>query len=96
MADFPSPVITLPSGRVARVLRKIKVRDTVLARRVVGVADADNPNAISLATLAATIELDGKPALYEDLLDLDIDDLVALGNAAGIEPEKKASPAPLN
>ena len=91
--DYPK-TITLPSGRQAKVLRKIKVRDTVCARRVVGSAEADNAFAISLAALAPTVELDGKPALYEDLLELDIDDMTALGDAATFE--KKASAAPLN
>lgn len=80
--------MTLPSGRVAKLTRKIKVRDTVYARRIVGTAEADNGFAISLAALAPTVELDGKPALYEDLLDLDIDDLAVLGDAASLE--KKA------
>jgi len=88
MTDYPK-TINLPSGRAAKLTRKIKVRDTVYARRVVGAAEADNAFAISLAALAPTVELDGKPALYEDLLDLDIDDLSVLGDAASVE--KKAS-----
>jgi hypothetical protein len=92
MTEYPQ-IITLPSGRTAKLTRKIKVRDTVYARRVVGTAEADNAFAISLAALAPTVELDGKPALYEDLLDLDIDDLSVLGDAATVE--KKASSEPL-
>jgi hypothetical protein len=88
MIEYPKS-ITLPSGRVAKLTRKIKVRDTVYARRIVGTAEADNAFAISLAALAPTIELDSKPALYEDLLDLDIDDLAVLSDAANLE--KKAS-----
>jgi len=94
MTDYPK-TITLPSGRTAKLTRKIKVRDTVYARRVLGSAEADNDFAISLAALAPTVELDGKPALYEDLLELDIDDMTVLGDAASLE-KKKASSAPSN
>ena len=93
MTDYPK-TMTLPSGRTAKLTRKIKVRDTVYARRIVGAAEADNAFAISLAALAPTVELDGKPALYEDLLELDIDDLTVLGDAASLE--KKAASDPLS
>ncbi len=93
MSDYPK-TLTLSSGRCARLVRKIKVRDTVYARRVVGAAEADNAFAISVAALAPTVELDGKPALYEDLLELDLDDMTALGDAAALE--KKLPPTPLN
>ena len=89
MSDYPKS-IALPSGRAAKLTRKIKVRDTVYARRIVGTAEAENAFAIALAALAPTVELDGKPALYEDLLELDIDDLTVLGDAASLE--KKLSP----
>jgi hypothetical protein len=90
--DYPK-TITLPSGRQAKVLRKIKVRDSVYARRVVGSAEADNAFAISLASLAPTVELDGRQALYEDLLELDIDDMTALGEAASVEKKMAATPS---
>lgn len=93
MSDYPKAIV-LPSGRKATLTRKIKVRDSVYARRVAGAAEADNELALSLAAFAPTVELDGKPALYEDLLELDIDDMEALGDAASFE--KKITPTPLN
>jgi hypothetical protein len=80
MNDYPK-TLTLPSGRTATLTRKMKVRDMVFAHRVVGKTEADNTMAIGIAAMAPTIELDGKPVVYEDLLDLDMDDATALSDA---------------
>jgi hypothetical protein len=81
MADYPK-TLTLPSGRTATLTRKMKVRDMVFAHRVVGATEADNTIAIGIAAMAPTIELDNKPVVYEDLLELDLDDIAALGEVA--------------
>jgi hypothetical protein len=90
MAEFPK-TITVPSGLAVTITRKMKTRDTIMARRVVDKADADNPEARAIAAIAGTLEINGKPAVYEDLLDLDLEDIEAIVAEIGIE-KKKDSP----
>jgi hypothetical protein len=87
-SEYPK-TITLPSGRTAKLTRKMKMRDAVFARRAVGPQDTDNNIAIGLAALAPTLELDGKPAVYEDLLELEVEDMAVLSESADLE--KKTS-----
>ena len=88
--EFPKTV-SLPSGKTASITRKGKVRDLVFAARIVGKSEADNQFALSVAAMAPTIELDGKPVLYEDLLEIEMDDLNALAEAAGVKQDKPAA-----
>jgi hypothetical protein len=59
--------IMLPSGRSA-TFRMAKVRDLLQAHRVTQFSS--EPMALALALVAEVAMLDGKPAVYEDLLEL--------------------------
>jgi hypothetical protein len=67
--------ITLPSGRTARI-RRGKGRDLMRAHR----AAAGNPEplAVSFALVAELAEIEGKPIVYEDVLAMDLEDVLAL------------------
>lgn len=59
--------IALPSGRSA-TLRVAKVRDLLQAHRVAQFSS--EPMTLAMALVAQVALLDGKPVLYEDLLEL--------------------------
>ena len=67
--------ITLPSGKTAEV-RKGKGRDLIRAHRAV--ADKSEPMSVSFALIAELARVDGKPLVYEDILDMDLDDVLTL------------------
>ena len=73
-----SIIITLPSGRVATI-RKAKGRDLMHAHRVA--AGYPEPISISFALIAEVARLEGKQLVYEDILDMNLDDVLALENA---------------
>ena len=65
----------LPSGKQAEV-RKGKGRDLMRAHRAV--AGNAEPMSVSFALIAELAHVDGKPLVYEDILEMDLDDVLAL------------------
>src|SRR5216683_6069752 len=73
--------ITLPSGKTAEV-RKGKGRDLMRAHRAV--AGNSEPMSVSFALIAELARVDGKPLVYEDILEMDLDDVLTLeGEVSG-------------
>jgi len=64
--------IKLPSGKMAKV-RKAKGRDLLKAQRV-----AQRQDELSYALLAEITEIDGQRMVYEDFMDLDLEDILIL------------------
>ncbi len=86
--------VTLPSGKVA-ALRKGKGRDLMRAQRAV--AGNSDPTAVVFALIAELAQVDGAPIVYEDVLEMDLDDVLALqAEVAGTNFHEPApgSPAP--
>lgn len=85
MADLKIPVqaeaasesrnVALPSGKTAAI-RKGKGRDLMRAQRAVA-ANAD-PTAVVFALIAELARIDGAPIVYEDVLEMDLGDVLAL------------------
>jgi len=67
--------ITLPSGKTAEV-RKGKGRDLMRAHRAV--AGNSEPMSVSFALIAELVRVGEKPLVYEDVLDMDLDDVLTL------------------
>lgn len=67
--------MALPSGAVAEV-RKGKGRDLMRAHRAV--AGISEPMSVSFALIAELARVDGKPLVYEDVLEMNLDDVLAL------------------
>jgi hypothetical protein len=67
--------IILPSGRKAEV-RKGKGRDLMRAHRAV--ADIAEPMSVSFALIAELALIDAKALVYEDVLEMELDDVLAL------------------
>ena len=67
--------ITLPSGKTAEV-RRGKGRDLMRAHRAV--AGNSEPMSVSFALIAELARVDGKPLVYEDILEMDLDDVLTL------------------
>ena len=70
-----SKTITLPSGATAEV-RKGRGKDLMRAHRAV--RGNDDPMAISFALIAELANIDGKAIVYEDVLEMDLADVLAL------------------
>jgi hypothetical protein len=68
-------LLVLPSGRTA-VIRKGCGRDLMRAQRVVGAST--DPTAVVFALIAELVEIDGEKIVYEDLLAMDLNDVLAL------------------
>ena len=68
-------VLVLPSGKSAAI-RKGCGRDLMRAQRVVGASN--DPNAVVFALIAELVEIDGEKIVYEDLLAMDLNDVLAL------------------
>jgi hypothetical protein len=68
-------VIKLPSGRTAE-FRKPKVRDLLQAHRVTGFSN--EPMCVAMALAAEVTLVDGRPIIYEDVLELSAEDGLAL------------------
>ena len=79
--------ITLPSGRVA-VLRKAKVRDLIQAHRVVGFSG--EPMEIAMGLVAQVAMIDGKPIIFEDVMELSVEDGLIL-HAAVLEEQQRGN-----
>jgi len=67
--------LTLPSGRVAAI-RTGKGRDLMHAHRAV--QGNSDPTAIVFALVATLCEVEGKPVTYEEVLEMDLQDVLAL------------------
>ena len=67
--------ITLPSGATAEV-RKGRGKDLMRAHRAV--RGKDDPMAIAFALIAELTNIDGKPIVYEDVLEMGLADVLAL------------------
>lgn len=87
--------ITLPSGKTAE-LRKGKGRDLMRAHRAV--AGNSEPMSLGFALIAELAQVDGKPLVYEDILEMDLDDVLTLegevsgaGEGQGNFPETAAA-----
>lgn len=79
--------ITLPVSGKSVTFRRLKARDYIEAERVI--ADRESSKQYGFAILARKCVFDGVQALYEDILDLDEDDLAAL--MGGLTPDPKGS-----
>jgi hypothetical protein len=64
--------ITLPSGKTAN-FKDGKGRDLLNAQR-----KAKTPDEILFALIAEIAEIDGEAVIYEDLLEMDLEDVLAL------------------
>lgn len=90
--------LTLPSGKTA-VLRKGKGFDLFQAQK-----KAKTSEEIPYALIAELVEIDGLKLVYEDILELDLEDVIALqAEVSGkfldakavevkMEPEEKLTP----
>ena len=67
--------VTLPSGRKAEI-RKGKGRDLIRAHRAV--AGNSEPMSVSFALIAELAQVDGKPLVFEDILEMDLNDVLTL------------------
>ncbi len=67
--------ITLPSGATAEV-RKGRGKDLMRAHRAV--RGKDDPMAIAFALIAELANIDGKTIVYEDVLEMNLSDVLAL------------------
>ena len=86
--------IALPSGKTAAI-RKGKGRDLMRAQRAVA-ANAD-PTAVVFALIAELTRIDGAPIVYEDVLEMDLGDVLALQaevTGANFQEPAPESPAP--
>ena len=86
--------ITLPSGKTA-VLRKGKGRDLMRAQRAA--AGNSDPTAVVFALIAELTRIDGAAIVYEDVLEMDLDDVLMLqAEVAGANFQEPAPgfPAP--
>jgi hypothetical protein len=87
--------ITLPSGTIVEV-RRGKGRDLMRAHRAV--AGNPEPMSLSFALIAELTEVEGKPLVYEDILEMAIDDVLTLEetvSGAGKNQENFSLPAAL-
>src|SRR5690242_7131262 len=84
---------TLPSGKRAEVLNG-KGRDLMRAHRAV--AGNTEPMSVSFALIAELARIEGKPLVYEDVLEMDLEDVLALEaevTGAGSSHENFPEPA---
>lgn len=70
-----SRILLLPSGKRAAI-RKGFGRDLMRAQRVAGASS--DPTAVVFALIAELAEIDGARIVYEDLLAMDLNDVLAL------------------
>jgi len=68
-------MLSLSSGKSAAI-RKGFGRDLMRAQRVAGAGG--DPTAVVFALIAELAEIDGKRIVYEDVLSMDLDDVLAL------------------
>jgi hypothetical protein len=75
------PEITLPISGIKAEVRRAKGRDVIQASRVID--DKDNKYELGLSLIARVTKVDGAPMTFEDIQDLDQEDITALGEAMG-------------
>ena len=81
--------LTLPSGKVA-VIEKGKGKDLLQAQIKAKASDE-----IPYALIAELVEIDGQKLVYEDILELDLEDVIALqGEISGKLTAVKAKEVP--
>ena len=90
--DNQAKTITLPSGRIA-TLRQGRGRDLIKAHRAV--ASDPEPIAVSFALIAELAMIDGRQIVYEDLLAMELDDVLALESEV-MEPRNENFPGAAN
>jgi hypothetical protein len=66
----------VPSG-------KLKGRDLIKAQRAIPSHDSSSPMAMAYAMLAPRVKINGRALVYEDLLEMDLEDINALMAADG-------------
>lgn len=81
---------TLPSGKTA-VIRDGKGKDLFKAQKM-----ANAPDEIMYALIARLTEIDGKPVRFEDLGEMDLQDLLVLITQSGISDFLSLQPATLS
>jgi hypothetical protein len=84
-------LLILPSGRSASI-RKGFGRDLMRAQRVVGTSS--DPTAVVFALIAELVEIDGEKIVYEDLLAMDLNDVLALQSEVAGANFQGPPPAP--
>src|ERR1700682_1192729 len=84
-------LLVLPSGRNAAIRRGFG-RDLMRAQRVVGASS--DPSAVVFALIAELVEIDGEKILYEDLLAMDLNDVLALQSEVAGANFQGPPPAP--
>ncbi len=84
-------LLILPSGKSATI-RKGFGRDLMRAQRVVGVSS--DPTAVVFALIAELVEIDGEKIVYEDLLAMDLNDVLALQSEVAGANFQGPPPAP--
>jgi len=84
-------LMVLPSGRTAAI-RKGVGRDLMRAQRVVGMSS--DPTAVVFALIAELVEIDGEKIVYEDLLAMDLNDVLALQSEVAGANFQGPPPAP--
>ena len=67
--------VALPSGKTAAI-RRGKGRDLMRAQRAFG-ANPD-PTAVVFALIAELAQIDGAPIVYEDVIEMDLNDVLVL------------------
>lgn len=82
--------LTLPSGKQA-VIKDGHGRDLIAAQRV-----ASSSDEIGQALIAQLTEIDGKPIVLEDVLDMDIADVLALQGELMGEINRSPQPSTLS
>lgn len=99
MAEVEWVDYELSDGRKARSRRPTGM-DMVRAGRVVAKADVANPQAQQIAVTAMATQIDGHPALYEDVLTWPAEDLYTMiAKATGVgksssSTDDTSSPSP--
>jgi hypothetical protein len=86
--------VTLPSGKTAAI-RRGKGRDLMRAQRAV--ASNPDPTAVVFALIAELTQIDGAPVVYEDVVEMDLGDVLALQaevTGANFPEPAQDSPAP--
>lgn len=73
----PPKVITLPSGKVASCSHGTGLT-LMNAQRVVGIKNADDTVKLVFALIAQLVTIDGRAIVFEDLLEMDLLDVLAL------------------
>lgn len=83
--------LTLPSGKIATI-ENGKGRDLLQAQMKAKTADE-----IPYALIAELVEIDGQKLVYEDILELDLEDVITLqAEVSGKFEKKTPTPATTN